>query len=43
MVARRMATSTIEEHDLRHWLGFVLVVLVTGGLATVFPVLLHVL
>lgn len=36
-----MATSTVEETELRHWLGVLLVILVTGGLATVIPMVLY--
>lgn len=36
-----MATSTVEETGLKHWLGVLLVILVTGGIATVFPMVLY--
>lgn len=36
-----MATSTVERPEFKHWLGFLLVILVTGSIATVIPVMLH--
>lgn len=40
-VSVHMATSTVTELELSHWLGFLLAVLVTGGIATVIPVALY--
>lgn len=36
-----MATANVREHELSHWLGFLLAILVTGGIATVIPVALY--
>lgn len=41
LLRAHMATSTVERPEFKHWLGFLLVILVTGSIATVIPVMLH--
>lgn len=36
-----MATTTAEEPGLKHWLGVLLVILVTAGVAAVIPTVLY--
>jgi len=38
-----MATSTAEEPELKHWLGVLLVILVTAAIGAIIPTLLYLL
>lgn len=35
------STSTVEDPELKHWLGILLVILVTGGIGAIIPVVLY--
>ena len=35
-----MATTTAEEPGLKHWLGVLLVILVTAGIGAIIPTIL---
>lgn len=38
-----MATTTAEEPELKHWLGILLVILVTAGIGSIIPTILYLL
>lgn len=38
-----MATTTADEPGLKHWLGVLLVILVTAGIGAIIPTILYLL
>ena len=38
-----MATTSAEDRDLRHWVGILLVILVTAAIGAIIPTILYLL
>ena len=38
-----MATTTSEEPELKHWLGILLVIILTAGIGALIPTILYLL
>jgi hypothetical protein len=38
-----MATKTADEPELKHWLGILLVILITAGIGALIPTILYLL